>query len=88
MEIKRTAAILLTAATAATCGFPGLVLMCMGNLKILSSQAPGSLSSVAISDLIISAIYLAIGLALFVIPVATGLISLTLANGNEKGALC
>jgi hypothetical protein len=60
----------------------------MGNLKILSSQTPGSLSSVAMSDLIISAIYLAIGLALFVIPVATGLISLTLANGNEKGALC
>jgi hypothetical protein len=84
VKIKRTAAILSTAAATLACGFPGLALMCLGNLTILTTQEAGIPSPVAISDLVMSAIYLAIGLTLFLVPVAVGLASFYLAGVQEQ----
>jgi hypothetical protein len=83
VKIKQTAAILSTAAATIACGFPGLALMCLGNLTILTTQEAGIPSHLAISDLVMSAIYLAAGLTLFLVPVAVGLVSFYLAGVQE-----
>jgi hypothetical protein len=87
MKIPRTAAILLTAAATMACGFPGLALLCLGNLVLLTTQNAGIPSVVAISDLSISAMYLAIGLTLFLVPVAIGLTTFYLADTPDSVAV-
>ena len=82
--MKRNAAILLTAATTFSCGFPGVAMMCIGNLSLINTQYPGQPTTDALSALFQTAAYLAIGLALFVVPVITGIISFSLAQNNEK----
>lgn len=84
MKIKRTAAILTTVAVTMSCGFPGLALMCLGNLTILTTQQAGIPSTVAISDLVMSATYLVIGLALFLVPVITGAVTLSLSDSPDR----
>ncbi|MDX9991591.1 MAG: hypothetical protein RBS68_06020 [Anaerolineales bacterium] len=83
-KIPRTAAILVAAAATMACGFPGLAFMCLGNLTILTTQDGGIPSPVAISDLAMSAIYLAFGLFLFLVAVAIGLISFYLVESPES----
>lgn len=85
--MKRNAAILLTVATAFLCGFPGVAMMCLGNLSLINTQYPGQPTPDVHSALFQTAVYLAIGLALFVIPVITGIISFSLAQNNEKAEL-
>ena len=82
--MNRTAAILLTAATAFSCGFPGVAMMCLGNLSLLDTQFPGQPAPEALISLFLSGVYLAIGLTLFAIPVIVGLVSFSLAQ-KEKG---
>lgn len=81
--INRNAAILLTAATAFSCGFPGVAMMCLGNLSIINTQYPGQPPVDALKNLLLSGIFLWIGLTLFVIPVAVGVISFSLANKGD-----
>jgi len=82
--MKRNAAILLTVATAFSCGFPGVAMMCLGNLSLINTQYPGQPTTYALSALFQTAAYLVIGLALFVVPVITGIIYFSLAQNNEK----
>ena len=85
--MKQNAAMLLTVATAFSCGFPGVAMMCLGNLSLINTQYPGQPTPDALSALFQTAVYLAIGLALFVIPVITGIISFSLTQNNEKAEL-
>jgi len=82
--IKRNAAILLTAATAFSCGFPGVAMMCLGNLSIINTQYPGQPPVDALTNLFLSGIFLWIGLVLFIIPVAVGIISFSFANKGDN----
>lgn len=82
--INRNAAILLTAATAFSCGFPGIAMMCLGNLSLINTQYPGQPPVEALTNLFLSGVFLAIGLALFVIPVSVGVISFSLARKSES----
>lgn len=82
--INRNAAILLTAATAFSCGFPGVAMMCLGNLSIINTQYPGQPPVDALTNLALSGVFLAIGLLLFVIPVVVGIISFSLAQKAQS----
>jgi hypothetical protein len=84
MKIRRTAAILITVAVTMSCGFPGLAMMCLGNLTILTTQEAGIPSTIAISDLVMSAIYLLTGLMLFLIPVVVGAVTLSLSDSPDR----
>lgn len=82
--MTRNAAFLMTVATAFSCGFPGIAMMCLGNLSLINTRYPGQPTTDALSVLFQTAVYLAIGLALFVVPVITGIISFGLAQNNKK----
>ncbi len=82
--MNRTAAIILTVATALLCGLPGIGLMCFAALGMLGTTTPGFYEqrpgSTPQQTLLGAGVFVCMGILLLVIPILVGVFSFKMSK--------